>query len=492
MADRYLLESGAPDGYLLEDGTGVLLLEVPATPVDDGEGWWSGAAMSFAAVAVAGAAALLSTNVAVARTFVHQDEVPAAAATPASATSSIIPTQRARVSPVFHQWYAQDELPVQAATPVVDEVYDWKPLVPTAVVRAFGDTPQWDDQALSWKIDEQYNWTPGWGTSPAARINAPLLGADEDIVPSVAPASALDGSDFTVDVGPAPAANVVVWAEDEQIVPQPTFRPEESDAPSLVTILARIYGLPQIDDQDWVPSAVATAPPEDDSAPALFPVATKVHGLLPVFDSEWTPAAPPEESEAPTFITIPARIAGPMLLGDDDLVQFVAPTFPPEETDAPVFVAPLVKPNVPLLLGIEDEWIQFVAPPIAIDQSDFTVDVGPAPAANVIVWAEDEQIVPQPTFGLEEFESPLFVPALVKANAPLWFGDDERITFVAPTPTFEDDSWNILRSVPVDLAPYSAMLFQGSTDDGSIVVTEPPPPPTGTHTWLLVKRRTRR
>lgn len=27
MADRYLLESGAPDGYLLEDGTGVLLLE---------------------------------------------------------------------------------------------------------------------------------------------------------------------------------------------------------------------------------------------------------------------------------------------------------------------------------------------------------------------------------------------------------------------------------------------------------------------------------
>jgi hypothetical protein len=27
MADRYLLESGAPDGYLMEDGGGVLLLE---------------------------------------------------------------------------------------------------------------------------------------------------------------------------------------------------------------------------------------------------------------------------------------------------------------------------------------------------------------------------------------------------------------------------------------------------------------------------------
>ena len=30
MADRYLLESGAPDGYLLEDGSGVLLLEQTA------------------------------------------------------------------------------------------------------------------------------------------------------------------------------------------------------------------------------------------------------------------------------------------------------------------------------------------------------------------------------------------------------------------------------------------------------------------------------
>lgn len=27
MADRYLLEQGAPDGFLLEDGSGVLLLE---------------------------------------------------------------------------------------------------------------------------------------------------------------------------------------------------------------------------------------------------------------------------------------------------------------------------------------------------------------------------------------------------------------------------------------------------------------------------------
>lgn len=34
MADRYLLESGAPDGYLLEDGSGVLILEsaVAASP----------------------------------------------------------------------------------------------------------------------------------------------------------------------------------------------------------------------------------------------------------------------------------------------------------------------------------------------------------------------------------------------------------------------------------------------------------------------------
>lgn len=34
MADRYLLESGAPDGYLLEDGTGVLLLDAPPVALD--------------------------------------------------------------------------------------------------------------------------------------------------------------------------------------------------------------------------------------------------------------------------------------------------------------------------------------------------------------------------------------------------------------------------------------------------------------------------
>lgn len=28
--DKYLLESGAPDGILLEDGSGVLVLEVPS------------------------------------------------------------------------------------------------------------------------------------------------------------------------------------------------------------------------------------------------------------------------------------------------------------------------------------------------------------------------------------------------------------------------------------------------------------------------------
>lgn len=41
MADRYLLESGAPDGYLLEDGTGVLLLEAapPPDPVPTENAW---------------------------------------------------------------------------------------------------------------------------------------------------------------------------------------------------------------------------------------------------------------------------------------------------------------------------------------------------------------------------------------------------------------------------------------------------------------------
>lgn len=34
MADRYLLESGSPDGYTLEQGGGVLILEFVATPTN--------------------------------------------------------------------------------------------------------------------------------------------------------------------------------------------------------------------------------------------------------------------------------------------------------------------------------------------------------------------------------------------------------------------------------------------------------------------------
>ena len=33
MADRYLLESGSPDGYALEEGGGVLILEFAAADV---------------------------------------------------------------------------------------------------------------------------------------------------------------------------------------------------------------------------------------------------------------------------------------------------------------------------------------------------------------------------------------------------------------------------------------------------------------------------
>lgn len=33
MADRYLLESGAPDGYLMEDAGGVLILEAGDTGI---------------------------------------------------------------------------------------------------------------------------------------------------------------------------------------------------------------------------------------------------------------------------------------------------------------------------------------------------------------------------------------------------------------------------------------------------------------------------
>lgn len=60
MADRYLLESGAPDGYLLEDGSGVLSLESTVT-VHQGNVSFSGAG-TFAAAAAAQLAATWSVT----------------------------------------------------------------------------------------------------------------------------------------------------------------------------------------------------------------------------------------------------------------------------------------------------------------------------------------------------------------------------------------------------------------------------------------------
>ncbi len=48
MADRYLLESGAPDGYQLEDGSGVLLLE-PSTVIMEADGSSAGVGASVIA-----------------------------------------------------------------------------------------------------------------------------------------------------------------------------------------------------------------------------------------------------------------------------------------------------------------------------------------------------------------------------------------------------------------------------------------------------------
>lgn len=53
MADRYLIETSAVDGYLLEDGTGVLLLEVVLNnynlPVDPGSFALTGTAIGLRA-----------------------------------------------------------------------------------------------------------------------------------------------------------------------------------------------------------------------------------------------------------------------------------------------------------------------------------------------------------------------------------------------------------------------------------------------------------
>lgn len=266
MADRYLLESGAPDGYLLEDGSGVALLEGFTSPIDDGEAWWAGAQRCFVQVAIAGAAALLSANVAIAQEFNKNEDVTPKLTAASGEGGAKTPNMRATIAPTFVRWGQGDDIVPQGATVPLD-MEGWQPesKAPPPVLRLWTEPDELPTPPAPAAPDEHYTWAPQWVPSQVVT----LLQVDSDFAVAVAP--------FGLDeeAWPAPPVRIVpplfkVWQEDDQRPTPAAFSPVEEDAPQLGAFLVGANGIIWATDEEILPQGVFVDSP--GGATAALPV----------------------------------------------------------------------------------------------------------------------------------------------------------------------------------------------------------------------------
>lgn len=369
MADRYLLESGAPDGFTLEDGSGVLLLEEGTAAVaDDSDSFFSGFQRAVVGIALA-AAAILPVQAAQRVVSQPQDEVPYATGTGIGYGT---PQRgfRATNSPKFHLWAQGDDLPVAAAPTIVEET-EFQPQVFKTEFKLSG--PVWDDQFPRYGIEEDYSW--GYWK---AEEKVTLLPQSKDSDLPVTPAPTIVEDESFIPWANPPIPDSRVWSEGDEL---PT--------------------LTYLDEEGWVP--VWKTP-------------------SPVF-SLWDQ---PEE-----IVPQPATT----IFSDEG--EFQPPVFVPkalfkvwEDTDE--------WPTPVTSLPFEEDW----------DYTFLSRD-----SATYIVWATDEEIIPQPAVsqggGVGHEEVKVFQ----------WYqGDDLPVQ--ATTIGFDEESW-----IPASAFPALGKYFEPSHQD---------------------------
>lgn len=212
MADRYLLESGAPDGYLLEDGSGVLILEAgTAAALDGGEeaGWLNLPGVIAGAVLVAGA---IASGNARAATVNHQDEIPYVTGNGVRYSQPY--TQRAQVKPVFIQMGGGDELPVSAAPSFVD---DTTPPVIFPKIEIPLPAPVWDDPQLCRIQVEENEWVNPFVVPQI--VVAPTFGHQDEYQTAAAPTFPPSEEDWSFQNLSKDSVDGIIWVTDDNIAP---------------------------------------------------------------------------------------------------------------------------------------------------------------------------------------------------------------------------------------------------------------------------------
>lgn len=261
MADRYLLESGAPDGYQLEDASGVLSLEGVDPPLDDDESsWWSGVARNFVGIAVAG---IVATNALAAQLPLHArslpDEVPPyTAAGDAGVIGTFISVGASQ--PVVRYGYGlEDEVP--RVLPTFDEDYWQNPVAPEQAKLLYPQPwsgEQGDEAPTLPTFDEDYWQNPVAPIPASLTYPKPWLGEQVGEVP-IFTASGDAGTIGTfASFGASEPIFIQVGGLEDELPSALVFVPDEDFYRPLLPLCAP-YTLP--------PSAFTA----DDEAPHVQP-----------------------------------------------------------------------------------------------------------------------------------------------------------------------------------------------------------------------------
>jgi hypothetical protein len=427
MADRYLLESGAPDGFLLEDGSGVLILETPGAFTPSEDDWWSGAQQCFVGVALAAAATLTSTSL-LARQIHQQDDVIGAAPPQGQAEmgSTAPATQRARILPTFVKWDQQDDLPAQAPTVVFDDTGWWfqEPARPQPV-------PQrtWDDQVLPAQAPTVvFDDTGWWFQQPARPQPVPQRTWDDQVLPALL-ALAVEDADWSSPTTALPGPVLRIWSED-----------------------------------DLRPTPAVFTPNDDDPAPRTQATA-EVTAILWATNEEIVPASPVFSADD-AYWQAPIRALQPSVrqptFANDEVV-----TVPPAVTVAEEYwSAPITALSMPSVRVWAEEDLRPTPAVFAPNDDDPAPRTPATGKVRVTLWATNEEIVqqPPPAIGQEDTWSRP-ITALPRPNLRVW---DDQGDFAPVVLRMDEQDW----LPPPALVPAP---FVQAWEDGDLVVTPEPP-----------------
>lgn len=358
MADRYLLESGAPDGYLLEDGSGVLILEAGTASLggDEDSGWLNLPGVIAGAVLVAG---VIASGNARAAAVNHQDEVPYATGNGVSYSQPY--TSRAQVKPVFIHMGGGEEFPVTAAPTFVD---DTTPPVIFPKIEIPLPAPIWDDPQIARILVEENEWIKPF------------------VVPQIVVAPTFEHQD---ELGTTPAA--------------PILEESEYIGPSLLPVpFTGVW-----DSQDERPTPVVTFPPVEEDWDFFHLSKDSVDGIVWVTDDDIAPAFAVEEIGWKAEWLIPQPFTQVFWEQDDR----------PTPAAVPQSGGGVVYDEISIFRWYQEDPLPILAATLGIDEEPWNP---PTLSIEGPKWIDspNEEIVPQPAPTIREDDywlgSPTFLP----------------------------------------------------------------------------------